>query len=167
MIQGKYIIMDCNCIFPNTCTATDHISRAREFCRPHQPIMDKMSQDTHIEIYCNGSECSDILYRCHYPNCNKFMCNKCIEKDAVVYYTNKQKKIICPDCLPYVAINMQTNTIRLYRIKNTQEVKTEPSRIKWITKHGFSPLSSKVGVFAVVAAIVASTSAIVASTSSL
>ena len=76
----------------------------------HQSIMafvqDTHAQDTHVAIYCYGSECSNILYRCQFPDCNKFICNKCAEIDSYVYNNNDKKAIICPDCLPYVAINM-------------------------------------------------------------
>jgi hypothetical protein len=87
--------------------------------------------------------------------------------DSYVYNNNDKKAIICPDCLPYVAINMQTNAIRIYRQKNTQ-VKTYPSKIEWITKNGFNPLSSNVGVFimSTAAATAVATAAIVLSTTS-
>ena len=125
------------------------------------------TQDTHVAIYCYGSECSNILYRCQFPDCNKFICNKCAEIDSYVYNNNDKKAIICPDCLPYVAINMKTKTIRICRQKNTQ-VKIEPSKIEWITKNGFNPLSSNVGVFimSTAAATAVATAAIVLSITS-
>jgi hypothetical protein len=79
-------------------------------------------------------------------------------------YNNDKKAIICPDCLPYIAINTQTNAIRIHRQKNTQ-VKMEPSKIEWITKNGFNPMSSKVGMFVISTA--AATAAIVAAASSI
>ena len=115
-----------------------------------------------MPFYCQDDSCSNLLYMCQFPDCYTFICDKCIEKrDAYVYSKKLQeKRIICVDCLPNVAVNIHSGDIRICssggnkKQKNT-ETSSSGVSTSWINRSGFNPLSSKISVFAVAAAAAA------------
>ena len=111
------------------------------------------------------SMCSNILYKCNCRDCYKFICKECISKQDAIVYSDKNKiYIICLDCQPHVAINLETNIIRFRHVSShIHQTETQQSSLtsRLISKCGFTPLSSKISAYVVAAAV--ATAAAVAS----
>lgn len=117
-------------------------------------------------FYCKNECCSDILYMCQFPECYTFICEKCIEKEDAYIYSkkNNEKRIICIDCLPYVAVNTESSKIRIHSDKQskskslavTNKIYYPALKTGLLTsKNEFNLLSSKISIFAIAAAAAA------------
>ena len=117
----------------------------------------------HIKTNTN---CSETLYKCKCNNCYKFICSKCIySEDAVIYADKNKLYVVCVDCQPRVVINVETNNIRIRQFDMKQIESQQHPLTKWITKCGFTPLSSKISMCVAAAAVAAAAASVAAVTS--